>query len=152
MAKQRLHFRSGGYYGFYFVSAIDWQCAGCLVYEPLFLIPYSMFTTYTSIYMYQLGVTETGIGWITSIGLLVQVLSSFLSGYLTDRLGRKSALYFDVLSWTVAALWAVSQNFWFCDRGCYQRFSEGAAYRLYCLLVEDTAPKERTYVFTLLPD
>ena len=64
---------------------------GCLVYEPLFLIPYSMFTTYTSIYMYQLGVTETGIGWITSIGLLVQVLSSFLSGYLTDRLGRKSA-------------------------------------------------------------
>ncbi|SDX59570.1 MFS transporter [Paenibacillus sp. PDC88] len=72
---------------------------GRLIYEPLFLIPYSMFVTYSSIFMYELGVTETGIGWITTIGLLVQVLSSFLSGYLTDRMGRKRALlYFDVLS------------------------------------------------------
>ncbi|QOT09677.1 MFS transporter [Paenibacillus sp. JNUCC32] len=126
---------------------------GCLVYEPLFLIPYSMFTTYTSIYMYQLGVTETGIGWITSIGLLVQVLSSFLSGYLTDRLGRKKALlYFDVLSWSVATLlWAVSQNFWFfVIAAVINGFQKVPHTAFYCLLVEDTAPKERTYVFTLL--
>lgn len=126
---------------------------GCLVYEPLFLIPYSMFTTYASIYMYQLGVTETGIGLITSIGLIVQVLSSFLSGYLTDRMGRKRALlYFDILSWTVATLlWAVSQNFWFfVIAAIVNGFQKVPNTAFYCLLVEDTQPKERTYVFTLL--
>ncbi|NUU79365.1 MFS transporter [Paenibacillus xylanilyticus] len=126
---------------------------GCLIYEPLFLIPYSMYVTYSSIFMYQLGVTETGIGWITSIGLLVQVLSSFLSGYLTDRMGRKRALlYFDVLSWSVATLlWAISQNFWFfVFAAIVNGFQKVPHTAFYCLLVEDTAPKERTYVFTLL--
>ncbi|GAK42826.1 major facilitator superfamily protein [Paenibacillus sp. TCA20] len=126
---------------------------GCLIYEPLFLIPYSMFVTYSSIFMYELGVTETGIGWITTIGLLVQVLSSFLSGYLTDRMGRKRALlYFDVLSWSVATLlWAVSQNFWFfVIAAIVNGFQKVPHTAFYCLLVEDTAPKERTYVFTLL--
>lgn len=103
--------------------------------------------------MYELGVTEAGIGWITSIGLLVQVLSSFLSGYLTDRMGRKRALlYFDVLSWSVATLlWAVSQNFWFfVIAAIVNGFQKVPHTAFYCLLVEDTAPKQRTYVFTLL--
>lgn len=88
---------------------------GCLAFEPFFLIPFSMFSTYATLYMYELGVTEMNIGWITTIGLIVQVLSSFISGYLTDRLGRKRAiLYFDLLSWSLATLlWAFSQNLWF---------------------------------------
>ncbi|OOC63888.1 MFS transporter [Paenibacillus ihbetae] len=135
------------------VRQLTGNARGCLVYEPLFLIPYSMFATYSSIFMYQLGVTETGIGWITSIGLFVQVLSSFLSGYLTDRMGRKRALlYFDVLSWSIATLlWAVSQNFWFfVIAAIVNGFQKVPHTAFYCLLVEDTAPKERTYVFTLL--
>lgn len=88
---------------------------GCLAFEPFFLIPYSMMATYATLYMYELGVTETNIGWITTLGLIVQVLSSFMSGYLTDRMGRKRAiLTFDVLSWSVAMLiFAFSQNVWF---------------------------------------
>ncbi|MFD1907174.1 MFS transporter [Paenibacillus rhizoplanae] len=67
-----------------------------------------MFSTYATLYMYELGLTELNIGWITTIGLIVQVFSSLLSGYLTDRLGRKRAiLYFDLLSWSLATLlWA----------------------------------------------
>ncbi|OZB98283.1 MFS transporter [Paenibacillus sp. XY044] len=126
---------------------------GCLAFEPFFLIPYSMVSTYATLYMYELGIAETNIGWITTIGLVVQVFSSFISGYLTDRMGRKSAiLYFDLLSWSLATLlWAVSQNVWFFLTAAlvngFQRVPHTA---FYCLIVEDTKPKDRTYVFTLL--
>lgn len=126
---------------------------GCLAFEPLFLIPYSMFATYATIYMSELGLSETQIGWVTTITLIVQVFSSFLSGYLTDRMGRKAALLtFDLLSWTIGTLlWAVSLNFWFFVAAAvingFQRIPHTA---FYCLLVEDTEPKERTYVFTVL--
>ncbi|MDO3410289.1 MFS transporter [Saccharibacillus sp. CPCC 101409] len=126
---------------------------GCLAFEPFFLIPYSMMATYATLYMYELGVTETNIGWITTLGLIAQVLSSFMSGYLTDRLGRKRAiLTFDVLSWSVAMLiFAFSQNVWFFVVATFinglQRVPHVA---FYCLIVEDTPPKDRTYVFTLL--
>jgi len=136
-----------------FLKRLKGNARGCLLFEPLFLIPYSMFSTYATIYMFQMGVSETAIGWITSIGLIVQVFSSFISGYLTDRMGRKAALlYFDLLSWSVATLlWAMSQNIWFFVVAAivngFQRVPHTA---FYCLLVEDTPPKERTYVFTIL--
>ncbi|WP_322908017.1 MFS transporter [Paenibacillus sp. SGZ-1009] len=126
---------------------------GCLAFEPFFLIPYSMVMTYATLYMYELGVTETAIGWITTLSLVVQVISSFLSGYLTDRLGRKRAvLYFDLLSWTLAAIiWAVSQNVWFfVAAALVNGFQRVPSTAFYCLVVEDTRPADRTYVFTLL--
>lgn len=135
------------------LSKLPKNARGCLLYEPFFLIPYSMFSTYATIYMFEMGMNETAIGWITTLTLLVQVFSSFISGYLTDRLGRKWALlYFDVLSWTVGTLlWAVSQNIWFFIAAAivngFQRVPHTA---FYCLLVEDTAPKDRTYVFSVL--
>lgn len=136
-----------------FLVRLKGNARGCLAFEPLFLIPYSMFSTYITIYMFQMGVSETAIGWITSIGLIVQVFSSFISGYLTDRMGRKAALlYFDILSWSVATLlWAMSQNVWFFVVAAivngFQRVPHTA---FYCLLVEDTPQQERTYVFTIL--
>jgi DHA1 family tetracycline resistance protein-like MFS transporter len=135
------------------LSRLPKNARGCLLYEPLFLIPYSMFSTYATIYMFEMGMSETAIGWITTLTLLVQVFSSFISGYLTDRLGRKWALlYFDVLSWTVGTLlWAVSQNIWFFIIAAvvngFQRVPHTA---FYCLLVEDTEPKDRTFVFSVL--
>ncbi|UVI28556.1 MFS transporter [Paenibacillus spongiae] len=126
---------------------------GCLAFEPLFLIPYSMYTTYATIYMVELGLNETAIGWIATIGLIVQVLSSFISGYLTDRMGRKYALlYFDLLSWSVATLlWMVTQNVWlFVIAAIVNGFQRIPHTAFYCLLVEDTEPSVRTYVFTLL--
>lgn len=134
-------------------SRLKGNARGCLAYEPLFLIPYSMYSTYATIYMFELGISETAIGWITTLGLLVQVFSSLISGFLTDRLGRKMALlYFDILSWTVGTLlWAISNNIWFFIIAVVVNgFQKVPATAFYCLLVEDTAPKDRTYVFTVL--
>jgi MFS family permease len=119
----------------------------------MFVVPYNLFLTYASVYMVALGVSETEVGWITSFGLVLQIFASFFSGYLTDRLGRRWALLlFDLLSWTVATLiWAISQNIWFfIAAALFNSMQKIPNTAWYCLLVEDTQPKDRVIVFTAL--
>jgi MFS family permease len=119
----------------------------------MWVIPFSMFSTYASVYMLELGVKETQIGLITSIGLALQIFTSFISGHLTDSLGRRKALLiFDLLSWSVASLiWAISKNFWyFFIAAIVNSFQKIPNTAWYCLLVEDTEPKDRASVFTIL--
>lgn len=86
---------------------------GCLIVEPLWGIPYNLYVPYVSVYMVALGCTEQQIGIIASVSLFFQVFFSFISGYITDRLGRKrTSLIFDILGWSVAVLiWAVAGIF-----------------------------------------
>lgn len=122
----------------------------CVLVEPLFVVPFNMFATYSSIYMLHLHVNPSQIGLITTIGMLLQIFSAFVSGHLTDRMGRRKALWtFDVISWSVGTLlWAASQNvWWFLLAAVVNSFQRIPATAWYCLLVEDTAPERRTYVF-----
>ena len=124
-----------------------------MVVEPMFIIPYSLYITYASIYMLMLGLNENEIGLITSIGLVVQIFASLIAGFATDRLGRKnSLLFFDLISWSVATLlWAVSQNFWFfLIAALFNGFQKVSHTSWTCLIVEDTEPKKRSAVFTVL--
>ncbi|MDI9259671.1 MFS transporter [Alicyclobacillus sendaiensis] len=125
----------------------------CIVAEPLFVIPYNMYTTYASVYMLQQGLSSVQLGWFTTMNLVVQMISAAVSGYLTDRMGRRTALWvFDVLSWSCATLlWAISHT-WI---GFGLAFLLNGLQRIpttawYCLLTEDTPPLQRTRVFTLL--
>ncbi len=124
-----------------------------LFVEPLFILPYTLFLTYASVYMLALGVNERQIGLLTSLGLVLQIVSSFISGYLTDRMGRRAALLtFDLVSWTVATLiWAFAQNFWFfffaAIFNSFQRIPNTA---WNCLLVEDTPPKNRSAIYAVV--
>ncbi|MCR2822472.1 MFS transporter [Lederbergia panacisoli] len=78
---------------------ITGNARACLVVEPLFILPYSMYLPYVSVYMLALGVGKTQVGMIASLGLIVQIFTSFISGFLTDRLGRKKALLiYDLIS------------------------------------------------------
>jgi DHA1 family tetracycline resistance protein-like MFS transporter len=83
--------------------------------EPLWGIPFNLYSPYISVYMLALGVTDTQIGMIASIGFGFQIITALLSGAITDKLGRKrTTLIFDLLSWSVPVLiWAVAQNFYF---------------------------------------
>jgi MFS family permease len=101
--------------------------------------------------MLKLHVTDTQLGLITTIHMLLQIFSAFISGHLTDRLGRRKAVWvFDVVSWTVGTLlWALSQNFWwFVMAAVFNSFQRIPMTAWYCLLVEDTPPEKRTHVFT----
>jgi DHA1 family tetracycline resistance protein-like MFS transporter len=123
----------------------------CVIWEPLFVVPWSLFSTYATVYMLALGINATQIGIITTLGLVMQIFSTAISGYLTDRLGRRKALWiFDVVAWTFATIiWALSSNFWwFLVAALFNSFQRIPATAWYCLLVEDTKEDERTHVFT----
>jgi DHA1 family tetracycline resistance protein-like MFS transporter len=126
---------------------------GCLIYEPMFILPYSLYLTYASVYMLELGISETQIGLVTSLGLVLQIFTSLISGYLTDRMGRRKALLvFDLISWSIATLlWVTAQNFWFfLIAAAVNSFQKVPNTAWYCLLVEDTEPKERAHIFSTL--
>ncbi|MGB9681399.1 MAG: MFS transporter [bacterium] len=134
-------------------SRIKGNAKACLMFEPMWVIPFSMFSTYASVYMLELGVKETQIGLITSIGLALQIFTSFISGHLTDSLGRRKALLiFDLVSWSIATfIWAISKNFWyFLIAAIVNSFQKIPNTAWYCLLVEDTDPKDRSVIFTIL--
>lgn len=132
---------------------IKGNARGCLIFEPFFSIPFNMYATYASVYMLALGIDEKQIGLLTSICLAVQIFSSFISGYLTDKMGRRAALLvFDIVSWGIATfLWAVAQNFWyFFIAAIVNGFQKIPNTAWYCLLVEDTDPRDRSIVFMVL--
>lgn len=134
-------------------SKIKGNARACLIFEAMWVVPFNMFSTYASIYMLSLGLKETQIGLLTSINLVLQIFTSFISGHLTDRLGRRRALLiFDLVSWSVATLiWAIAQNFWyFLAAAIVNSFQKIPNTAWYCLLVEDTEPENRSAIFTII--
>ncbi|MCX7794958.1 MAG: MFS transporter [bacterium] len=134
-------------------SKIKGNAKACLIFEAMWVVPFNMFATYASIYMLSLGLKETQIGLLTSINLVLQIFTSFISGHLTDRLGRRKALLiFDLVSWSIATLiWAIAQNFWyFLAAVIVNSFQKIPNTAWYCLLVEDTEPENRSAIFTIL--
>ncbi len=107
-------------------------------------IPFNLYAPYFSIYMLALGVKDTQIGLIATIGLIFQIGAAMMSGIITDKLGRKRTTFlFDFLAWTVpTAIWAVSQNFWFFVAAAIVNSTWRVTSNSWtCLMVEDTDPK-----------
>jgi MFS family permease len=117
----------------------------CILTEPLWGIPFNLYTPYMSVYMLALGVGDRGIGLVASIGLMFQVFTALLGGPITDKLGRKRTTFiFDLLSWSIPALlWAASQNiYWFIAAAIGNSLFRITMTSWSCLLVED-APKHQ---------
>ena len=109
--------------------------------EPLWGIPFNLYAPYMSVYMLSFGLHDSQIGLLTSIGLGLSILSSLMSGIITDKLGRKRAtLIFDILSWSIPALiWAVAQNFsYFLIAAAFNSIWRVTLNSWTCLVVEDT--------------
>ncbi len=87
----------------------------CVYTEPFWGIPYNLYAPYATLYMYSLGVKDTQIGLIATVGMILQIFFSLLGGVVTDKLGRRlTTLIFDLASWSaVSLIWAFSQNFWY---------------------------------------
>jgi MFS family permease len=116
---------------------------GCVYTEALWGIPNNLYAPYVSIYMLALGLSDVQIGLITSIGLVFQIVTTLLSGAITDKLGRKrTTLIFDLISWSVPCLiWAVAQDFtYFVVAAIVNSIWRVTANSWQCLLVEDTDP------------
>lgn len=116
---------------------------GCVLTEPLWGIPHNLYAPYVSVYMLALGLTDSQIGLLASVGLGLSVISALLSGAITDKLGRKrTTLIFDIISWSIPTLiWAVAQNFYyFLAAAVINSVWRVTMNSWSCLLVEDTDP------------
>jgi len=111
--------------------------------EPLWGIPFNLYSPYVSVYMLSLGMTDSLIGTITSIGLVFEIFWTLLSGPITDKLGRRrTTLIFDALSWSVPCLiWAIAQDWrYFVVAAIVNSIWRVTMNSWQCLLVEDTDP------------
>ena len=117
----------------------------CVYTEPMWGLSMNLCLPYASVYMLSLGMTDVQVGVVTSIYMFSQMICSFLSGILVDKLGRRlSTVIFDFLSWSIPCLiWASSQGFWFfVVAALLNGMMKITTVSWDCLLVED-APKDK---------
>ena len=63
-----------------------------VVMEPLWSVPYNLFTPFLSVYMVAIGLTGPQIGTTVSVGLAMQLVWALLSGAITDKYGRRRTM------------------------------------------------------------
>lgn len=123
----------------------------CVYTEPLWGIPFNLYSPYISIYMIAIGLTDKEIGVIASVGAVVQVFFAMFSGLITDKLGRRlTTLIFDILAWSVPALIsAIAQNFWyFLGAAVINSVWRITHTSWSCLLVEDAEPDQLVDIYS----
>lgn len=123
----------------------------CVYTEPLWGIPFNLYSPYVSIYMLAIGLSDKDIGLIASIGAAVQVFFAIFSGTITDKLGRRlTTLIFDILAWSVPALIsALAQNFWyFLGAAIINGVWRITHTSWSCLLVEDADPDQLVDIYS----
>lgn len=131
-------------------AAVQGNARIMVVTEGIAAVSFQWFSTYFSLYMLALGVSEIQVGWLQSVLIVMHVFSTLLGGYVADRLGRKRTLViFDIICWGVPMfLYAIAQNPWYFLVG---RALNGFVYVVMpsfdCLFVEDVPPGNRTAVF-----
>lgn len=123
----------------------------CVYTEPLWGIPYNLYSPYATLFMVALGVTDQQIGFLLSLGAIFQVISALLGGILCDKLGRrKTTAVFDILSWSVPCLiWMCSRNFWwFFAAAVVNGMWKITDNAWNCLLVEDAREEDLVDIYT----
>ncbi len=117
----------------------------CVFTEPMWGLSISLCLPYASVYMLALGLNDTQVGVVTSLYMFSQMVFSFLSGIIIDKMGRRlSTMVFDFISWSIPCLiWASSQGFWFfAVAALLNGTMKIPTVSWDCLLVED-APRDK---------
>jgi MFS family permease len=121
----------------------------CMFTEPMWGVPAHLFLPFASVYMIALGLTETTIGLVATVSLVLQVFFSLLGGPLTDKYGRRRTTFIsDIISWTIPTLlWAIAQNAtWFYVAALINSVLRVPMTSWTCLFIED-APRNRVVHF-----
>ena len=133
--------------------SIKGNARACVFLEPLFVIPNTMYISYMTLYMRELGLTVSQVGMITSLGLAVNIFFSLISAYITDKFGRRyTTLIFDAIGWIGAQLlWAFALNiYFFIAAAIINSFGRVVMNSWHCLMLEDSAPPIRVHIFNFL--
>ncbi|HPH98215.1 MAG TPA: MFS transporter [Anaerolineaceae bacterium] len=119
--------------------------------ELMFGIPYNLFFPFFSVYMLALGLTDQEIGSIASLGLVVQILTTLLSGAIVDKFGRRLTLFIcDLFAWSLSFLiWAVAQDVrFFIAAAAVNSLFRISHTAWTCLLVEDAEERHLVHIWT----
>jgi len=125
----------------------------CVYTEPLWGLSMNLCMPYLSVYMLALGLRDTQIGFLVTINMLMQVVFSFLSGPITDKMGRKNATaVFDFIAWSLPALiWWRAESFSFFLVAAIINGANAVPNNCWnCLLIEDAEKKEITRIYSLV--
>jgi len=121
--------------------------------EPLWVIPFNLYSPFVAVYMAALALSDMQIGLIASIFMFFRAVSALFSGAITDKLGRKLTTFiFDMASWSIPCLlWALSQNFWwFVVAASFNGLMQITDNSWTCLLIEDAEKRSLVRIFSLL--
>jgi MFS family permease len=108
---------------------------------------------YASVYMLAVGLKDVEVGFIASVYMLSQMVFAFLSGVITDKLGRrKTTALFDFLAWSIPCLiWIRAENFWFFFvAALFNGFMKIPTNSWDCLMVEDAEKSQITRIYSLV--
>lgn len=117
----------------------------CVYTEPMWGLSMNLCLPYASVYMLAFGMSDVQVGIVTSVYMFSQMICSFLSGAIIDKLGRrKSTMVFDFIAWSLPCIiWASSQGLWFfVVAALLNGTMKITTVSWDCLLVED-APKDK---------
>ena len=139
--------RVGGYFG-----CLKGNSRVCIAFHPLWGVPYTFYTYYISLYLKEIGLTDTALGRLMVAGTVASFLFSFISAPLVDRMGRKRATFvFDLLSSALPPLvYLFSKNFFFALLAVILFNSNkimSIAY--YLVMIEDSDEESRIVAFNL---
>jgi MFS family permease len=125
----------------------------CVYTEPLWGISVALCLPYASVYMVALGLSDSTIGLVTSLGALSQMAFALLGGVITDKLGRRwTTAVFDAIAWVIpCVVWAVAENFWyFLVASIINGAWTVTANSWDCLLAEDAERDQITRIYSLI--
>ncbi|OGF46157.1 MAG: hypothetical protein A2231_03315 [Candidatus Firestonebacteria bacterium RIFOXYA2_FULL_40_8] len=134
------------------IKAVKGNARVMIVSIPFWAIPMTWLGVYQSIFAKSLGVTDTELGFIASLGMLFQIGTTIFGGYVSDRWGRKSTLMFwDTFCFLTAFIFLLfAKNIWFFIGFIIflnARYVGFPAWK--CLCIEGVKPEKRSQIFSL---
>jgi MFS family permease len=125
----------------------------CVYTEPLWGLSMNLCVPYASVYMLALGLADAQVGLAATVYMLSQVVFAFLSGPITDKLGRrKTTAIFDFLAWSLPCLiWMRAEGFWFfLAAALFNGAMKVPTNSWDCLMVEDAKKSQITKIYSLV--
>ena len=125
----------------------------CVYTEPLWGLSMNLCLPYASVYMLALGLNDFQVGLTATIAMLSQGVFAFLSGPITDKLGRRKATaVFDFIAWCIPCLiWWRAEGFWFfAVAAIFNGAAQVPTNSWNCLLIEDAEKSKITAINSLV--
>lgn len=124
----------------------------CICFHPLWGIPFTFYYYYLSMYLKEMGVSDTGLGQIMLAGTAASFVFSIVSAPLVDRMGRRrSTLVFDLLSSALPPLiYFLSGSFLAALLGTIlYNANKIMSIGYYLVMIEDADDEQRVVAFNL---